>query len=476
MLTVLSAYAVNVPIEIFPMGAYDQNIDTWVPPTAPDYDKPLIKSADQAKRLEEFYKHTYSTDSDALSPWSKNYVNEKIKGVGEKQQKAPNGYSNKGKEDPKDMVYGENFRPHSDKWIEDITANMNLRQFAQVGEFKDQNRGIVVRNLNARGLPTMDVSFDYFVQPGSGYPFDNLQESSLWIGAPVYIVGKTQDQQWCLVLTTSFMAWVQSDCIVQVDDKFVTEWQTSIRQKMIAIINTEASVFDSNSKYRFSAYVGSVFPGKNCGEKDCNILIPVVGEDGDAHIVAAKVASKDAAVMPLSATPRNFTRVMSTLLGRPYGWGNMYFYNDCSSELKSFYTPFGIWLPRDSGPQLKAGIGRVVDLSSLSMKERINHLMEKGRKFTTMIYINGHVMAYMGKHSNLYDSSEDSMMAMTYQNIWPLAPKDRSFRSVIGGSVLFPMLEHYPENKELNSLANKPQFQLIYLDEFPDNDDNKQEL
>ena len=32
-------------------------------------------------------------------------------------------------------------------------------------------------------------------------------------------------------------------------------------------------------------------------------------------------------------------------MGCPYGWGGMYFYNNCSAELKSLFTPFGFGYP-----------------------------------------------------------------------------------------------------------------------------------
>lgn len=57
---------------------------------------------------------------------------------------------------------------------------------------------------------------------------------------------------------------------------------------------------------------------------------------------------------------------------------------------------------------------------------------------------------------------------MTYQNLWGLRPRDLpDFRAIIGGSVLFPVLDHYPERPELGSLADRDRFVVTALDEEP---------
>ena len=164
---------------------------------------------------------------------------------------------------------------------------------------------------------------------------------------------------------------------------------------------------------------------------------------------------------------------MSTLLGRPYGWGNMYFYNDCSAEILNFYTPFGIWLPRHSSEQAK--IGKLVDKSAEDVVGRIKYLIENGKKFTTIVYIGGHVMLYIGNYPNK-NSDLHEQMAMTYQNIWGLKPADGSYRSIIGMSVLLPILAFYSEDLDISSLASRKLFQIIYLDGDKDAEKSKEDL
>lgn len=148
---------------------------------------------------------------------------------------------------------------------------------------------------------------------------------------------------------------------------------------------------------------------------DGNILMPVKASDGHAVVQSSVFNPSNEAKMPLSATPPNFATIMKTLIGRPYGWGGMYFYNDCSAELKSLYTPFAIYLPRHSSDQLTAG--RQDDESHLgTVPERLDYLNKHGHPFMTVIYIGGHVMLYVGKDKD-YDNAP-----LTFQNVWGLAP------------------------------------------------------
>lgn len=457
------AIAIEVPIVPFPLDNYDQNIDHWIDPKSPGYDKQLLSVSDQKNRLEEFYNHY-------CSPWSSEYVKNNSKTYSEKE--LINTYGNPPTKNQEEIGYGANLNPYNDQWIKTIINNMKLSQFELPFQYNPNNRGIAIKNLLGRILPTNDPYFYGFSLAGQGYPFDNLQDSVVWVGTPVYILGQTQDQQWYLVLSPHSTEWVQSDGIAKVNYNFVEQWQECAKQKMVAIIRTNISIIDVEGQYQFNAYVGTVFPAAENSNDTATIkaLIPVADTHHNAQITFAELSKESATIMPFEFTPHNFATVISTLLGRPYGWGNMYFYNDCSAELKSLYTPFGIWLPRNSGSQEKAG-KIVIDNSSKNTQERLYHLIKQARKMTTIIYINGHVMSYIGNYPNPNSDSHESI-AMTYQNIWGLRPPDGSYRAVIGKSVLFPILPAYPENLNLTSLASRKIFKLIQLASDPEAPDD----
>lgn len=162
--------------------------------------------------------------------------------------------------------------------------------------------------------------------------------------------------------------------------------------------------------------------------------------------------------MPWRMTPDHLATLMRSMSGRPYGWGNDNFNNDCSAELRSLLMPFGVFLPRNSAAQIEAA-SQVVDLSQANTDERLRYLKEHGKPFTTLVYIPGHIMLYIGNAA-----INGRSVPMTYQNIWGLRPADSKSRSIIGGAVFFPLLATYPEDPELTSLAGKAQFKLGFIE------------
>lgn len=448
-------------ISLFPLKNYDQTISTWINPSDPAFNKALISDEVQQKRYAIFINHYFGS----ISPWNADYVNKLFHQSSSDSLKSLeldliNFYNNENKSDEQ-IGYGENFRPYDKTWIAEVTQNINIAQFNTLN-FQANHRGIAVDNLHVRALPTDDVLFYDYKIAGQGYPFDNLQMSSLWAGTPVYIVGETRDHVWMLVLTPDYIGWVKSNGIARVDDAFISTWINAAKNKLMAITHTETSLINRKNKFLFLAYVGSVFP-KNPQSTDMEIMVPVADTNQHAAIEYAQVSNHDVVVMPLTATPHHFSDIMSTLIGRPYGWGNMYFYNDCSAELKNLFTPFGIWLPRHSADQVTAGM--LVDMSDASKEQRLSYLMENGQRFMTIIYIGGHIVLYIGNYPNPKQPS--SLMAMTYQDMWGLSPHPSIRRAVIGKAVLFPMLLQYPEDKSLISLADKKYFQVSYLNQLP---------
>src|SRR5262249_37541799 len=157
---------------------------------------------------------------------------------------------------------------------------------------------------------------------------------------------------------------------------------SAAKNKLAAITHTQTGLVDDNRRFLLTAYVGSVFPGIVI-PSGIQLMIPVADADHNAVIKQSIVSSENATIMPLSATPHHFANIMKTLIGRPYGWGGTYFYNDCSAEIKSLLTPFGIWLPRHSSEQMTAG--KLIDMTAASQEKRLSYLMENGQPFLTLV-------------------------------------------------------------------------------------------
>ncbi|WP_437437797.1 SH3 domain-containing protein [Trinickia violacea] len=451
-------------VSLFPMAAYDQDVDHWINPASPDYDKPFLSASDQAAHVEALLAREFGTGPDSPSPWNAAFVDARVyaahgSDIAGLQKSRIARYDNTGK-DARHIGYGQNFREHTKAWIDAIAQNMDVAQFERNTGYNASRRAIATGNLLVRELPTMDPSFYSRHFAGEGYPFDNLQISAIRPGTPLYVLGRSVDGGWDYVQTPDVQGWVRSDNVSLADNTFVEAWRRNARKGLGAVIAASASVVDSGGTFRFDAPAGTLLPlaplqlGVKPGTRV--VLVPVRDLDGRAVIQTAKLSDTQIVPMPYAATPRHLATLIKALIGQPYGWGNTGLYNDCSSELQSVFAAFGVWLPRHSSTQMSAG--QMVDLSSSSTAQRLDYLVHNGQPMRTLIYIGGHVMLYLGNTTR-----GGQIVPVVYQDVWGLRPADNSRRAVIGGSVIFPLLETMPEDPALQSLAGTPIFQITVL-------------
>ena len=246
----------------------------------------------------------------------------------------------------RDPGFGQNMRKNSASWVE------SLRQQAQLERFPDcVGKAITIRNSNLRELPTFQPRFDDFAQPGGGYPFDMLQASSVYAGAPLRVYHASRDGSWLMVRTSLGDGWIPAEDVAWVDDEFIRTWENA---PLAGIVKDGVAVRDSSARFCFKVGIGAVFPLAQRAGGPAAVLIAVRGSDGKAAAVSATVPDEAAAPMPLAMTARNAARIANEMLGEPYGWGGMYGSRDCSSTIRDLLAPFGLWLPRNSAAQARA--------------------------------------------------------------------------------------------------------------------------
>lgn len=459
-------------LERFPIAHYDQDVDHWIRPDSPDYDKPLLSQAEQMRRFDAMRKRYFGTGPRDPSPWNPVFLNTTVLNVASARMIASSQairvqrYDNSA---GSRTTYGENFQPHTREWIRQIEANMALAQIDPdhaAWHYDARRRGITVTNALVRQLPTNDPAFFDFREAGEGYPFDALQDSALRPGTPVYTLATSADGAWLLVFTPDLTGWVDARTVASVDASFVATWRAAAQRKLGAIVKGDLALGDiapgsTATTFRTIAPIGTVLPMLATRDGHAALLLPVADLQRRA-VIRTVVPGDDAAVaMPWVITPRHIAQVMKQQIGRPYGWGNTLFYNDCSAETRSLFAPFGIWLERHSSDQLRAG--RRVDLRQSDTPTRLRYLAEHGRPLMTLIHIPGHIMLYLGNAT-----IDGKTVPITYQNIWGLSPADNSRRNVIGGSVIFPLLETYPEDPSVQSLAGKSLFEISTIDDGND--------
>jgi cell wall-associated NlpC family hydrolase len=451
------SFAVDVPIYDFSIKSYSQNVDDFLPPDSPDYATPLLSAEYQALQLQRFYNHYYASDPNGLSPWSQKMVEAILPVVKKIEPELLEQFNNQNAP-PSEKHYAENFKEQDDVWFLKLKKNMNLSAIAS-SIYQKENRAIAVHNTFARALPETAPDFFHFTLAGQGFPFDNLQDSAIWVGTPLYIFSLSQNKEWALVLTPdAYFSWVKMDDIAYVSENFMTKWQNASKKNLVAITKSDVSILGKNQDFQFKAYIGAVFPLAKRKGKTTGLFIPVKESNQQAFMAIGFVNKEEASTMPLAASKENISKILQQLQNRPYGWGGLFFFNDCSQETKSIFTPFGIWLPRNSSKQAQSG--SVLDLSEYNQDKRLAILKEKGHPLMTLIYIPGHIMLYLGNKK--IGTSE--IEAMTYQNIWGLASQNKDKRYIIGQSLFFPLLKTYPEYPDVHSLVDRSFFKLIYLD------------
>ncbi|WP_084688845.1 SH3 domain-containing C40 family peptidase [Paraburkholderia oxyphila] len=448
-------------VSLFPLDDYDQNVDHWLDPSSPGYDTPFLSPDEQRAQFNALFARYFGAGLNDPSPWNPAYIqnrvySEKGSDIAALQMRRLDEFDNTDKE-PRRIGYGMNFRPHTKAWIDAIAQNVDLSQFDRAGNYDPARRAIATDALLVRELPTLDPSFYSRHFAGEGYPFDNLQVSAVRPGTPLYVLGTSADGGWSYVQTPDVQGWVQSGGLALADDAFVARWRAMAGQSLGAVIEASAALRDTGGVFRFDAPAGTLLPLQGPTSAGTRVVaVPVRDIDGRAAVRMAALADTAIVPAPLAATPRHLAWLMKALIGRPYGWGNTNFDNDCSAELQSIFAVFGVWLPRHSSAQMFAG--DMTDLSSLTPAARLDYLAQRGKPMRTLIYIGGHVMLYLGNTVR-----DGRTVPLVYQDVWGLKPADDSRRAVIGGSVILPLLPGYPEDTSLESLAATPTFQLSIL-------------
>ena len=432
-------------IQRFPMEAYQPLGRPWLEATD---SSPLFPEGVQARKAEDFRVRF-------LGPWEADYVaanlTDPVANLETQRVARLQGEVAKG------AGFGPNFRPYGQAWLDRLKAL--LPDHSGRRPFDPGRRAVLLDNTPVRLLPTTDLFLQSHTLAGQGYPFDDLQNSALWAGTPVYLLDETRDRAWCKVMGSGVAGWVRSQNVALAGPGLVRQWRRAVvREGLVAAIHNEAPIRDRQGRFRGQAFVGSVFPRSGTG-----VLFPVRhGHSAGARSVQAALPGGAGVRQPWVYTPHHAATLWQAMLGRPYGWGNINLHNDCSSELKNFFTPFGLWLPRHSTDQRDRG--RRVDLAALDVPGRLEALARVGRPYLSLIWFPGHVMLYLGPVAE----GRPEAGFMTYQSLWGLRPKVLpDFRSIVGASVLFPVLETYPEAPELLSLAARAGFTVTQLDEEP---------
>ena len=340
--------------------------------------------------------------------------------------------------------YGENKKRHSAAWLKKLQQNASLESYPNTLQ-----PAITTRHTNLRMLPTLRPHFHRSGGSINGWPFDNLQISSVTANTPIIIFHLSADKSWALVETSFAFGWMPVEDYARVDENFIKTWESG---RYAVIIKDKTSIFDADGNFSLRTSLGQIFPLVNETADKLEILIAVADKNTGAVIKHGFVTPEVIAPKPLIFTYANAVKIANELIDEPYGWGGLYGNRDCSAMTRDFFAPFGIWLPRHSEDQAKK-VGNYVDLQNLDPEQKEKIILEQGIPYLSLLWRKGHVMLYIG---------EQEKRALIFHNVWGLKTIDfrgHEGRKIIGKAVittLYPGAELYcldPEGLLLKNIS-----------------------
>jgi cell wall-associated NlpC family hydrolase len=287
---------------------------------------------------------------------------------------------------------------------------------------------ITVRNTSLRLFPTERPFFLNPRQAGEGFPFDYFQSSALAVGNPVFATHHSSDGAWIFVESNFAFGWVQSDAIAWVTPPLQHRYENG---QYAAILHDDTTLRSAKGNFLTQADLGAIFPVATSKSPAFSLYIPVRDADGNTELRTAVVTSEQAALKPLALTPAAIARLSDPLMGQSYGWGGLFGNRDCSSNMRDLFTPFGIWLGRNSSEQGQRG-GAFYDLRDKTVTEKEQEILAKGIPFVSLIWLKGHIGLYLGP-------APASGEPLLLHNIWGVRTVDKeekAGREIIGRLVI----------------------------------------
>ena len=287
---------------------------------------------------------------------------------------------------------------------------------------------ITIRNTSLRLFPTNRPFFLNPRQAGEGFPFDYFQSSAIAVGNPVFATHSSSDGAWIFVESNFAFGWVQSDTIAWVTPALQRRYENGL---YAAIIHDDTTLRSAKGNFLTQADLGAIFPLAERNTPSFFLYVPVRSADGNAELRIAVASNEHVALKPLALTPAAIARLADPLMGQSYGWGGLFGNRDCSSNMRDLFTPFGIWLGRNSAKQGQQG-GAFYDLRDKNPKEKEQEILSKGVPFVTLIWLKGHIGLYLGP-------APQSAEPLLLHNIWGIRTVDKEEkegREIIGRLVI----------------------------------------
>ena len=335
--------------------------------------------------------------------------------------------------------FGANLQKLPKSFFDDIYMRSNFKEFATLNK-----RAITLKALDIRAFPTQEPLFMNPQKAGEGFPFDYLQNSSIAANKPLLISHYSKDKEWAFVESSFAFGWVKADGIVSIPKKYTELYKAAQKE---FCVKEGVAIYDQDKNFLFRSRIGMLLPEINESKTSYKVLTISNYKINQAYYRESQLSKDIVHQGILKFSRENIIKIFNEVSNVKYGWGGMYGQRDCSSTLRDFYAPFGIWLPRNSYKQSQ--VGKVISLKGLSDDEKIRIIKEKAIPFETLLYKKGHILLYVGVKNDT---------VVVFHNVWGIKTKKegKEGRFVIGKPIFSSLkvgsnLQDYDKNASILS-------------------------
>ena len=282
--------------------------------------------------------------------------------------------------------YGENLQPLKQSFFDDIYARSNFKAYSSLNK-----PAITLKALNIRAFPTdrpllMDPN-----KAGEGFPFDYMQNSSIAANKPILVSHYSRDKEWVFIEASFAYGWVKARDIAFIPKAYAKLYQEAEKE---FVIQENHPIYDAKGNFLFRSRIGMLLPEIDENNASYRVLTIANYKNSEAFYIKSKIPKSVLHKDILEFNAKNIAMIFHEVSDVKYGWGGMYGQRDCSSILRDFFAPFGLWLPRNSYEQSK--VGKVISLEGLSDAQKLALIKGKAVPFETLLYKKGHILLFVG--------------------------------------------------------------------------------
>lgn len=339
-------------------------------------------------------------------------------------------------------TYGENLQLLEKDFFDNLHENANYGKYLTLNK-----KAVTLNNLNIRALPTDNAVLYDPKKAGEGFPFDYMQNSTISANKPVLVSHYSKNREWVFIESSFAFGWLKSNEIVFLDDKYANLWKNA---QQVFLTKDSQAIYSEENDFLFNSRVGMMLALID-ESHDTYTVLTISSDKTKAYYHKSIISKKIAHKGIMNFNEKNINLVLEEISKSKYGWGGIYNQRDCSSTLRDFFIPFGLWLPRNSSQQALSG--KIESVEHMSHEEKLSFIKETAVPFKTLLYKAGHIGLYVGVFND---------NVIVYQNVWGIkTKKDLDDGRFVIGKPIFSTLElgnnlkeYDPEGSFLNKLKS----------------------